>query len=241
MSKQNRQLDLISDTNEADIKSFDFKSDDVLFVRNFLGEQEATDLFESLMDVSMWRQDHIRICGKDIPLPRLHRWFTTSDEPYEWSGIEMIPEPFPDKIKSILDRLNNETGICFNTALGNLYRDGKDSVSWHSDDEPDLGPNPVIASLSLGVTRRFYLRKKEDRSVMKSFDLNHGSLLIMGGNTQNIWEHSLVKTEKKAGVRINLTFRAITVPEIIEQEIIDPENIETGNSEEKHIFGYLEE
>ncbi len=121
----------------------------------------------------------------------------------------MHPEPFPNVLGDVLQRLEAESGVKFNTALGNLYRNGHDGVSWHADNERELGPDPVIASLSLGAARRFLLRKKEDHSVTTSFELTHGSVLWMSGSTQTHWEHSIPKTARTVGARINLTFRAI--------------------------------
>jgi alkylated DNA repair dioxygenase AlkB len=182
---------------------------DVWFVPEYLPEPEATRLFDDLLKQPGWQQDHIRIYGKTRKLPRLHRWFAESNQPYRWSGIDMHPEPFPPTLHGLLQRIRSERGVPFNTALGNLYRDGRDSVSWHADDEPDLGPDPVIASLSLGATRRFLLRRKLNHSESLSFDLSHGSLLWMSGRTQALWEHCLPKTQRPVGTRINLTFRAI--------------------------------
>jgi alkylated DNA repair dioxygenase AlkB len=182
---------------------------EVQFVQRFLAARDADFLFDYLSNLNGWKQDVIRIFGQARPLPRLHRWFADSGQPYRWSGIEMIPEPFPDVLDRILDSLWKERGVRFNTALGNLYRDGMDSVAWHSDDEPELGPRPVIASLSLGATRRFLLRKKDDHKVVRSYDLGHGSLLWMAGSTQAHWEHAIPKTKQNVGARINLTFRSI--------------------------------
>lgn len=192
------QLDLMPTHNE-----------NVVFTPQFLCVADADALFSSLMQMPGWRQDHIHIFGKTHPLPRLHRWFASSNEPYQWSGIQMRTEPFPDVLGNVLQQLVDECCTKFNTALGNLYRDGRDSVSWHSDDEPELGPAPIIASLSLGATRRFLMRQKADHVVVREFELTHGSLLIMSGNTQLFWEHCVPKTAQKVGPRINLTFRVI--------------------------------
>ena len=208
MRPTNSQLSLLDIQSDTSNKS-SINTDDIKFIPDFLDKTTADMLFSKLKEFDGWRQDSIKIYGKTHPLPRLNCWFATSQEPYKWSGIEMKPIPFTDELKPILERITNETNTNFNTALGNLYRNGKDSVSWHSDDEPDLGRNPVIASLSLGETRRFLLRQKKDHSITKSFDLTHGSLLYMSGNVQNIWEHSIPKTTKDIGIRINLTFRAI--------------------------------
>lgn len=179
------------------------------FVPRFLHAQEADALFGALNSMAGWRQDQIRVYGKSHPLPRLHRWFADSAQPYRWSGIDMHPEPFPSALDEVLRRLERQGGVRFNSALGNLYRSGRDAVSWHADDEPDLGPDPIIASLSLGASRRFLLRKKEDHAETMAFELTHGSVLWMSGSTQSHWEHSIPKTAKSSGTRINLTFRAI--------------------------------
>jgi alkylated DNA repair dioxygenase AlkB len=182
---------------------------DVQFTKFFIASEEADHLFDVLKDLEGWRQDRIRIFGQVRPLPRLHRWFADSSQPHHWSGIVMHPEPFPEVLQVILDLLWKKGGVRFNSALGNFYRSGRDSVAWHSDDEAALGPEPVIASLSLGATRRFLLRKKNDHKLVKSFELTHGSLLWMSGSTQALWEHSIPKTTRTIGPRINLTFRAI--------------------------------
>lgn len=182
---------------------------DVSLVKNYLLSDVADQLMASLSAPGEWRQDQIRIYGKLHPLPRLHRWFADSGQTYRWSGIEMKPEPFPPLLDDLRRRLASERGVVFNTALGNLYRDGKDSVSWHADDEPDLGPEPVIASLSLGATRRFSLRRKDNHADVISYELTHGSLLWMSGSTQTVWEHAVPKTSRIVGARINVTFRAI--------------------------------
>lgn len=123
-------------------------SDGVRFVPHYLDANAADELFAILEAMPGWHQDYVQIYGKTHPLPRLHRWFADSDQPYRWSGIDMHPEPFPDALRGIAQKLKDESGVKFNTALGNLYRNGSDGVSWHSDDERDLGPDPVIASLS---------------------------------------------------------------------------------------------
>jgi len=184
-------------------------SADVQLIDEYLAASEADQLLALLEGLPGWRQDYIRVYGKTHPLPRLHRWFAESGQPYRWSGIDMHPEPFPVPLQVILRRLEADSGVKFNTALGNLYRTGSDAVSWHSDDETDLGPDPVIASLSLGATRRFLLRQKADHAATLPFELTHGSLLWMSGATQRLWEHCVPKTSRSAGRRINLTFRAI--------------------------------
>jgi alkylated DNA repair dioxygenase AlkB len=181
----------------------------VVLEETYIEPAHADDLFARLVNLAGWRQDHIRLYGRAVPLPRLHRWFAVSNEPYRWSGIDMVPEPFPVFLEPLRRRLSADVGVNFNTALGNLYRSGSDSVSWHSDDEPDLGPAPHIASISLGAARRFLLRHKTDHSRRHAVELRHGSLLRMSGMTQLHWEHCLPKTSRVAQSRVNLTFRAI--------------------------------
>ena len=207
MAREDDQLSLFEPPRREESPPKD--ESEVQFSQRFIDSKEADYLFGSLRELNGWRQDFIRIFGKAQPLPRLHRWFADSEQSYRWSGIEMNPEPFPDYLREILARLWERTGIQFDTALGNLYRDGKDSVAWHSDDEPDLGPDPIIASLSLGATRRFLLRRKDNHKEVKVYELTHGSLLLMTGSTQAYWEHTIPKTRHRVGPRINLTFRAI--------------------------------
>ncbi|MCP9807774.1 alpha-ketoglutarate-dependent dioxygenase AlkB [Cyanobium sp. T1B-Tous] len=203
------QLCLFNDPKKIDVALLDYPEPAIRHFPNYLSPREADDLFSALLGLHGWRQDCINIYGKVHPLPRLHRWFAESGESYSWSGIEMRPEPFPVSLQEILARVSSENNVKFNTALGNLYRDGKDSVAWHSDDEPGLGPNPTIASLSLGATRRFLIRKKNQHKQSMTFNLSHGSLLVMSGSTQVEWEHCIPKSASCAEARINLTFRAI--------------------------------
>jgi alkylated DNA repair dioxygenase AlkB len=174
-----------------------------------LAAAEATQLFATLLPLPGWRQDTIRLYGRAHPLPRLHRWFADAGERYRWSGLVMEPEPFPDVLRPLLRHLQAASGVPFNTALANLYRDGRDSVAWHADDEPELGPDPVIASVSLGATRRFLMRRKADHRQRQTFELRHGSVLWMKGSTQQHWQHCLPSTQRPVGPRINLTFRAM--------------------------------
>jgi alkylated DNA repair dioxygenase AlkB len=175
----------------------------------YLSQDFADQLFCELLQMEGWRQDHIFVYGKRSPLPRLHRWFSTDNSEYRWSGIVMHPEPFPVITKSLLNMLGDETQAELNTALANLYRNNKDSVSWHSDDEPEMGQEPIIASISLGETRRFVFRCKSNRLHKVYVDLEHGSLLLMRGKTQSLWEHSVPRTQRARKERINITFRAI--------------------------------
>lgn len=183
-------------------------------VENYLKPAHAIELFETLIKSSDWRQDQIVMFGRSRPIPRKHRWFAERGGTYKWSGLTMIGEPFPEDVERLRKRLVSETGVPFNTALANLYRNGEDSVAWHADDEKELGRDPVIASVSLGATRRFSLRKRSALERAKeggrrTFDLTSGSLLLMGPGVQSSWEHALHKTKRVHTPRINLTFRVM--------------------------------
>ena len=148
------------------------------------------------------------IFGKVTPLPRLTAWYGDEGAGYEYSGIRNEPLEWTAELARLRDEAGEAAGVSFNSVLLNLYRDGSDSVSWHSDDEPELGQDPTIASVSLGATRRFKLRHKATRETVVR-DLEDGSLLLMSGNSQRLWEHCITKTRRPVGKRINLTFRVV--------------------------------
>lgn len=173
-------------------------------------QPEASDaLLADLLHSINWQQDHIKIYDRQIPLPRLTAWYGDPGTTYRYSGITMQPQSWTAALTQIKQAIEPLAGIKFNSVLLNLYRDGRDSVAWHSDDEPELGPNPVIGSVSFGATRRFCLRHKFDRSLKQEIALTHGSLLLMRGPTQQFWQHQIPKTNKSVAPRINLTFRVI--------------------------------
>jgi alkylated DNA repair dioxygenase AlkB len=144
-----------------------------------------------------------------MDVPRLTAWHGDPGAVYTYSNIRMEPEPWTPLLESIRDRVSEFCKAEFNSVLLNLYRDGNDSMGWHSDDEKELGPQPTIASLSFGAERTFKFRHKFNRSLKHSMTLSHGSLMVMQGETQALWQHSLPKTRKKVFPRINLTFRRI--------------------------------
>jgi alkylated DNA repair dioxygenase AlkB len=168
---------------------------------------EADALFRDLRESIDWRQETVRLFGRAVRIPRLSDWH--GEAPYTYSGLSMKPKPWTPPLAEIKQRVEDLSGHRFNGVLLNLYRDGRDSMSWHSDDEPELGPNPAIASVSLGATRRFRLRHRIRKDDTRSLDLTGGSLLVMDGPTQHHWHHSVPKTAKTVGERINLTFRLI--------------------------------
>ena len=163
---------------------------------------------EVLRSELVWDQPTIKMYGKVIPQPRLVSWLGDSGVTYTYSGTTLHPNawtPTLHGLKAKCEQLANER---FNSALANLYRSGDDSVAWHSDDEPELGNTPTIASVSLGDVRRFHLRHRETRETIR-VDLPSGSVLVMSGRCQAEWEHQISKTKRPVGARINLTFRRI--------------------------------
>lgn len=183
---------------------------DVTYIKGFYSSQEANSLFNILHDEIAWKQEHIRIYGKEIPFPRLTAWYGDPDKQYKYSGIINTPLLWTDTLTDIRNKIQNATGHEFNSVLLNLYRDGNDCVGWHQDNEQELGDNPVIASLSLGADRKFQMRHKKRKDAPPlDISLSNGSLLLMAGTTQAYWKHQLPRTKEDVGARVNLTFRRI--------------------------------
>jgi alkylated DNA repair dioxygenase AlkB len=179
----------------------------LLLHEGWLAPGESARAFERLTAELDWKQRAIRIMGRAMLQPRLTAWY--GDAPYTYSGVTLEPLPWTPDLTELRDRIAIATGEQFNTVLCNLYRSGADSMGFHADDEKELGVHPVIASLSLGATRRFVLHHKKKRAAPVSIDLDDGSLLVMGGTTQAFWKHALPKDPATTGARINLTFRRI--------------------------------
>ncbi len=175
----------------------------------FLEPAAATALFEYLRAEIPWSQEHVHIAGRRIPMPRLTAWFGDPGRVYSYSGKAYTPLPWLPALQALRERVGRFADTDFNSVLANLYRDGQDSVSWHADDEPELGRDPLIASISLGAVRRFQLRHRKRRDQRVDLDLEPGSLLLMGGALQHHWRHALPKTARPVAARINLTFRTI--------------------------------
>lgn len=156
-----------------------------------------------------WKQDEIRMFGKTHDLPRLTAWFGDEGKNYTYSGIVSYPAPWNKALLWLKQQLSLVVDADFNSALLNWYRNGQDNLSWHDDAEPELGKNPVIASMNFGESRRFLLRRKDDHQHKIEILLGHGDLLIMSGELQEYWQHSVPKQAKIKGSRINITFRYI--------------------------------
>jgi len=181
---------------------------DLLYDASFLLIAEAETLLHQLSAEATWEQRAIRIFGQQIPQPRLTAWYGEPEARYTYSGLTWEPRPWTATLQTLRQRVEAATGTPFNSVLLNLYRTGQDSMGWHADDEPELGPMPAIASLSLGATRRFRLRPRPGLTHPPlNLDLASGSLLLMRGPTQQNWQHALPKTARPVGPRLNLTFR----------------------------------
>lgn len=172
----------------------------------FFAPEEARALFDGLRAEIRWERHRVRIRGREIDCPRLTGW--EGDEAYSYSGLTLRPAPWTPRVAAVRRRIEAVLGERFNSVLANLYRDGADRLGWHADDEPELGPAPVIASASFGAPRRFLLRPKRG-GASAPIVLGPGSLLVMRGATQRHWLHSVPPTRRPVGPRINLTFRRI--------------------------------
>jgi len=168
----------------------------------------ADELFTALRRDVAWRDEDIVLFGQRRRVPRRVAWYGDPDAKYTYSGVLHEPLEWIPPIQAVRERAEALAGQRFNSVLLNLYRDGRDGMGWHADDEPELGPQPVIASVSLGATRRFRMRHRRRREIV-SLDLGHGSLLLMAGPTQHHWVHAVPKTTRAVGERINLTFRTV--------------------------------
>lgn len=160
-----------------------------------------------LLDETAWRQDTLRFGGKEVLVPRLQAWY--GERRYGYSGLKLAPLPWTPTLDAIRHRIAEHCGTLFNSVLINYYRDGNDSVAWHSDDERELGPDPCIASLSFGATRRFELKHRVQPRTKMQLLLEDGSLLMMGRGLQGNWRHQLPKDPTVTAPRLNLTFRLI--------------------------------
>ncbi|WP_369976980.1 alpha-ketoglutarate-dependent dioxygenase AlkB family protein [Xanthomonas bundabergensis] len=187
----------------------DLPGADVRWLPGWLAPAEAAALFAQLLDAVSWEVHRIRLFGRLVDSPRLSCWIGDPQASYRYSGSRFAPHPWPPALRPLRARLAAETGVAFNSVLANRYRDGRDAMGWHSDDEKELGPRPLIASLSLGATRRFVLRHRAEPALRQALELSPGGLLLMGGETQRLYRHALPRTAKPVGERINLTFRKI--------------------------------
>jgi alkylated DNA repair dioxygenase AlkB len=187
-------------------ETIDLPGATVAFDPDWMPADAAGALFDALRDGLPWERHRITVYGRTLEAPRLSCWI--GDVAYKYSGSLFEPHPWPAALLPVRRRLDAELEASFNSVLANLYRDGDDRLGFHRDSEPELGPEPLIASVSLGAPRRFRLR---ERGGKRSFgiDLTHGSLLVMSGATQRNYLHAVPPTARAVGPRINLTFRHV--------------------------------
>lgn len=176
----------------------------------FVAPREATELFVTLQREVPFAQRPIIVFGREVMQPRLTAWIGDPEAVYRYSNVVHQPLPFGPTLARLRSQISAFTGVPFNSVLCNLYRDGDDAMGMHSDSEPELGPEPVIASLSLGAERRFVLRARTPKDApAQALTLGDGSLLVMRGSTQREFKHGVPRAKGALGPRINLTFRRI--------------------------------
>lgn len=203
------EMDLFSSEKETTLKRYQLKDATIVYYDSFFSEKEAISFYNILLKKTDWQEDTITVFGKTYPQPRLTALYAQNKNSYSYSGITMYPKPFTQELIKIKNKIETVVDANFTSVLLNLYRDGNDSNGWHSDDEKELGNNPIIASVSFGATRQFNLQHKKNKELKEKIALSHGSLLVMSGTTQHYWKHQIPKTKKVITPRINLTFRII--------------------------------
>ena len=182
---------------------------DIIYYPNFFNQEEANTYFNTLLSTIPWQQDKIKVFGKVYDQPRLTAFYGDNKAPYSYSNITMYPNAFTGAMLQIKKIIEEELHLNFTSCLANLYREGKDSNGWHADNEKALGKHPTIASITFGEERPFHLKHKTHKTLKEKLLLEHGSLLVMQGATQENWLHQIPKTKKEIKPRINLTFRII--------------------------------
>jgi alkylated DNA repair dioxygenase AlkB len=202
-------LDLF-DALEPEKVKIDLPDSDLWLFKHFLNHDESQKYFNELLTETPWKQEKVFVWGKWHDQPRLIAWYGDPEATYSYSKSSLVPLPWTPLLQNLKSRVEAVSETRFNSVLLNLYRDQKDGMGWHSDDEPALGPTPFIASLNLGESRTFQLRHKLNPQLpIKSLVLTSGSLLLMHGKTQTFWQHAIKKENKNVASRINLTFRFI--------------------------------
>jgi alkylated DNA repair dioxygenase AlkB len=204
-------MDLFStEEQEKTFEVISLQDGEILFMRNFFTPTESKNYFELLQNNINWKQEEVKFYGKTFPVPRKTAWYGYEGFNYSYSGINCYPEIWTKELMEIkykIERFIPDED--FTSVLLNLYSNGNDKMGWHSDDEKELGINPTIASVSLGETRRFDIKHKQNPELHYKFELTSGSLLIMRGALQHHWVHQIPAQKKVKDPRINLTFRTI--------------------------------
>jgi alkylated DNA repair dioxygenase AlkB len=207
-----KRLTVTSDlfSTHAMLEPIPMKDAEAYYLPHLLLAQAPDIIMGRLIDEVPWRAESIIVWGKTYPQPRLIAWYGDAGMIYTYSGIQLTPLPWTRTLLDIKKRVEAVTGANFNSVLLNYYRDHRDSMGLHSDDEPELGERPILASLSLGEERTFILKHKRDKALKPvRLKLASGSLLLMKGDTQRYWKHGIDKEPDPCGPRVNLTFRRI--------------------------------
>jgi alkylated DNA repair dioxygenase AlkB len=201
------QLDLFN-SSKTNTERKQIQNGECLHIFNFFDKPSSDNYLKVLLDSIDWKQEKMNMYGKELLFPRLTAWYGDNDKPYSFSGITLQPQQWTKELLEIKRKVETKVDASFNSVLLNRYRNGNDSISWHTDAEKELGKNPIIASVNFGATREFQLRHIHTKEKL-SIELSHGSLLIMLGELQHFWQHQIPKTKKPVSERINLTFRVI--------------------------------
>ena len=188
------------------------KDGEARLAKGFFTKVLSENYLSVLLGSTSWRQDEIRLFGRTVLQPRLTAWMGDPGATYRYSGLLMRPVPWSPVMLEIKAAIETRLGKSFNSALLNFYRDGLDSMGWHRDNEPELGPTPTIVSISFGASRRFKIRHYFDKKPVFDLLLENGDLLVMGGVMQSFWEHCLPKTRPLQEARLNITFRSVDIP-----------------------------
>lgn len=199
-------------TDIAQVFSFDQRfapGGRVRYLSDWIAPDAADALLAELRESVVWEARTIRLFGREVMQPRLVAFQGDPGVVYRYSGSRWQAGAWHPAIAELRKRLDRELRAAFNSVLLNLYRDGNDSMGWHSDNETELGGGPLIASVSLGAPRRFVLRRRDDHRVRREVTPAHGSVLVMSGDLQRHWQHQVPRTRRTVGARINLTFRRI--------------------------------
>lgn len=197
-------------TPGLDWQRFDLPGAEVRLAQ-FCDEAEAARWFARLHEEIPWQRHRLRIFGREVESPRLSCWIGDAGAVYAYSGTRFEPRAWTPALAELRELLRVHCHEHCNSVLANLYRNGRDAIGWHSDDEAELGPEPVILAFSFGGVRRFRLRHRRDPHLRLELDLPSGSLLRMAGTTQRLYRHAVAKTARPVAARINLTFRTIVV------------------------------
>ncbi|HXV79955.1 MAG TPA: alpha-ketoglutarate-dependent dioxygenase AlkB [Candidatus Binatia bacterium] len=194
----------------VELESIPLQDAEVYYLRRLSLGEMPDRVMRRLIDEVPWRAENIVVWGRTYPQPRLIAWYGDTGMVYTYSGIQLAPLSWTPVLLDLKSRVEAVAGTNFNSVLLNYYRDHRDSMGLHSDDEPELGERPILASLSLGEERTFILKHKRNKSLKPvRLKLVSGSLLLMKGDTQRYWKHGINKETRPCGSRVNLTFRRI--------------------------------